>query len=64
MGAKRVEAVANAEHASERDLSVYDFIVVKDSPPMNLLGEAVCVDIGWLKDCLFTGRQLPLPNFT
>lgn len=65
MGANSVEAVASAEHASQKDLSMYDFVVVKDSPPSTLVEnkQVVWVDVAWIKDCLITGRHLPLPVF-
>lgn len=61
MGATRVEAVADIKHASNRDPTHYDYVVVKELPDKPLRDVAY-VDVTWIKECLIAGRPLPLPG--
>ncbi|KZT70132.1 hypothetical protein DAEQUDRAFT_668140 [Daedalea quercina L-15889] len=63
MGASSVEAVPEAKYASSKDLSEYDYVVVKDSGDIGRVASgANCVPFGWVKDCLIAGRLLPQPD--
>ncbi|KAH9854224.1 hypothetical protein C2E23DRAFT_875560 [Lenzites betulinus] len=61
MGAASVEAVNDEKYAS-RSLREYSYIVFRDEHD-NARWPAVerCVDVNWVKDCLISGRLLPLP---
>lgn len=63
MGATEVEAVADAGTAS-RKLQDYDYVVVKDPAAMQRIktahSSANCVHLPWVKECLVTGRLLPI----
>ncbi|KAH8116815.1 hypothetical protein DFH11DRAFT_1852350 [Phellopilus nigrolimitatus] len=63
MGAARVEAVADVKHASKKDLTQYDYVVVKEALPSPLVQDATYVDVTWIKECLIAGRLLPLPEW-
>ncbi|TDL21567.1 hypothetical protein BD410DRAFT_724157 [Rickenella mellea] len=65
MGAARVEAVAEARFASEKNLAKFDYVVVKEGPPKVPVGTgATVVDVSWIKDCLISARLLPLPEWS
>ncbi|OCH92215.1 hypothetical protein OBBRIDRAFT_727222 [Obba rivulosa] len=62
MGASRVEAVADARHATHPDLNKYDYVIVKEQSEVYRVSStkgANCVHFGWVKDCLIAGRLLP-----
>ncbi|KAI5116342.1 hypothetical protein M0805_009178, partial [Coniferiporia weirii] len=61
MGAASVEAVADIKHASERDLTRYDYIVGKKELLQPFVRNATYVDVGWIKECLIAGRLFPVP---
>ena len=58
MGAERVEAVVDADHASDRSLDNYDYIVT-DRPDES---DPRYVNVDWIKQCLIAGRLLEMPN--
>ncbi|KAL5489753.1 hypothetical protein ACEPAI_4585 [Sanghuangporus weigelae] len=58
MGTDRVEAVADAKHASQA-LNQYDYVVVKESMPHPCVRSATYVDVTWIKECLIAGRLFP-----
>ncbi|KAL5532573.1 hypothetical protein ACEPAF_4347 [Sanghuangporus sanghuang] len=58
MGADRVEAVADAKHASQA-LNQYDYVVVKEGIPQPRVRGATYVDVTWIKECLIAGRLFP-----
>ncbi|KAI0831299.1 hypothetical protein BC628DRAFT_1353138 [Trametes gibbosa] len=61
MGAATVEAVVDEKHAS-RLLHEYNYIVFRDEHDTARLPDVErCVDVNWVKDCLISGRLLPLP---
>ncbi|TFY81561.1 hypothetical protein EWM64_g2453 [Hericium alpestre] len=63
MGAARVEVVADAKSALDTKLTSYDYVIVKDeSSPVytNAKADVTCVPMQWVKDCLISGRLLPL----
>ncbi|KAI0647044.1 hypothetical protein C8Q79DRAFT_957521 [Trametes meyenii] len=61
MGAATVEAVKTEKNAT-LDLDEYDYIVVREESE-RIKTVKNCVDIGWVKDCLISGRLLPLPEW-
>ncbi|KAH9935032.1 BRCT domain-containing protein [Fomitopsis serialis] len=62
MGASSVEAVPDVKYASSKDLTEYDYIVVKDRGDIgHVASGSNCVHFGWVKDCLMAGRLLPQP---
>ena len=61
MGAATVESVAEPKHASQ-DLEEYDYIVVPDQNLSKFSKHENAVDVNWVKDCLISGRLLPLPG--
>ncbi|CDO68291.1 hypothetical protein BN946_scf184799.g18 [Trametes cinnabarina] len=62
MGADTVEAVTDERHASH-DIREYDYIVVRDKQECKRLSVYEhCVDMDWVKDCLISGRLVPLPS--
>lgn len=61
MGAARVEVVADKGHASG-SLSDYDYVVVRNANPIKRKN-VTCVDVTWIKNCLISGKLLPLPQF-
>ncbi|KAL5511089.1 hypothetical protein ACEPAH_4304 [Sanghuangporus vaninii] len=58
MGADRVEAVADAKHASQA-LNQYDYVVVKEGISQPRVRGATYVDVTWIKECLIAGRLFP-----
>ena len=62
MGADRVEAVADAKHASSV-LNQYDYVVVKEVIPQPRVRGATYVDVTWIKECLIAGRLFPPPEW-
>lgn len=60
MGAATVESVAELKHASQ-DPTDYDYIVVPDQALGKFSQHEHAVDVKWVKDCLISGRLLPLP---
>ncbi|KAI0374885.1 hypothetical protein BV20DRAFT_961101 [Pilatotrama ljubarskyi] len=63
MGAKTVEAVTDEKYAS-RSLDEYDYVVLRDDYEKRLLDVDHCVSVSWVKDCLISGRLLPVPERT
>ncbi|KAI0780946.1 hypothetical protein BD413DRAFT_463455, partial [Trametes elegans] len=62
MGAGAVEAVTDEKHAS-LGVSEYDLIVVREQADRVRLAHLErCVDVNWVKDCLISGRLLPIPQ--
>ncbi|EJF65854.1 hypothetical protein DICSQDRAFT_77708 [Dichomitus squalens LYAD-421 SS1] len=61
MGAATVESVADAKHAS-RDPKLYDYVVVPDQNLSKFAKYKNAVDVNWVKDCLISGRLLPMPS--
>ncbi|KAM5535165.1 hypothetical protein V8D89_011101 [Ganoderma adspersum] len=61
MGAATVESVAELKHASQ-DPKDYDYIVVPDQNLGKFSKHENAVDVKWVKDCLISGRLLPLPG--
>ncbi|KAI1795884.1 hypothetical protein LXA43DRAFT_1058127 [Ganoderma leucocontextum] len=61
MGAVTVESVADLKHASQ-DAKNYDYIVVPDQNLSKFSKYENAVDVNWVKDCLISGRLLPLPG--
>lgn len=62
MGASRVEAVTEVKFAT-KNLSAYGYVVIKDSSerPKDLPKDGLTlVHVPWVKDCLITGRLLPI----
>lgn len=59
MGAATVESVADPKHASQ-DPDEYDYIVVPDQNLSKYSNHENAVDVNWVKDCLTSGRLLPL----
>lgn len=61
MGARRVEAVANANSAS-RSLEDYDYVLIKEGSSIpqvrGVNGNVTWVNTAWLKECLITGRLI------
>ena len=64
MGASSVEAVADVKQASKRSLNDYDYVLVKDSPPLPLVEGAKYIDMEWLKNCLIANRIFELPQWS
>ncbi|KAI0670390.1 hypothetical protein C8Q78DRAFT_1079362 [Trametes maxima] len=62
MGAATVEAVKTTNGAS-LGLDKYDYIVVREESE-RIKTAKNCVDISWVKDCLITGRLLPVPKWS
>ncbi|KAI8998642.1 hypothetical protein BD414DRAFT_475647 [Trametes punicea] len=64
MGADTVEAVTEEKHAS-LDIEQYDYVVVREEQDYERLRRLErCVGVNWVKDCLISGRLLPLPTNT
>ena len=61
MGARRVEAVANASSASKK-LDDYDYVLIKEGSAIpqvrHAKGSVTWVNTAWLKECLITGRLI------
>lgn len=62
MGASRVEAVADVRNASEKDLSNYDYVIMKGELPRTRLPRVRYVNVTWIKECLVAGRLLPIDD--
>lgn len=64
MGAARVEAVASFENASFKSLDKYNYIVFREAEEAHKANKtrrlSNCVAFTWIKECLITGRLLPL----
>ncbi len=61
MGAATVESVAELKHASQNPKD-YDYIVVPDQNLTKFSKHENAVHVNWVKDCLISGRLLPLPS--
>jgi hypothetical protein len=63
MGAMKVEAVQEADHALD-ELTAYDYVVLKDANSTHDDDDTRInyVPWAWLKDCLIANRLLPKPN--
>ena len=61
MGAATVESVSDVKYAS-RDPKQYDYVVVPDQNLSRFSKYKNAVDVNWVKDCLISGRLLPLPS--
>ncbi|KAH9951479.1 hypothetical protein B0H21DRAFT_719142 [Amylocystis lapponica] len=62
MGASSVEAVADVKYASQAELTLYDYVVVKEQSDVARFaanGAVNCVDLDWVKQCLIASRLLP-----
>lgn len=63
MGA-HVEAVVEVRHATHaKELEQYDYILVKDPSLLSDYdADLPIVNVQWVKECLITGRLLPIPE--
>ena len=59
MGASDVEVVGNVKNASRKNVSTYDYVVVKDKSIFKS-GDANIVSMEWIKQCLICSRLLPI----
>lgn len=59
MGATEVEAVASVKNASRKDLTAYDYVVIKDPSLKSVDTNANFVHVDWIKQCLISGRLIP-----
>ena len=60
MGAAYVEAVTDLNRITRRTGS-FSYTVVDDDEPLVTYRDAASVNVSWIKKCLFTGIEGPVP---
>lgn len=61
MGATTVQAVTDLKHLNVKGQVEFDYTVVDDDAELLSYDDALGVNISWIKKCLITGVEGPVP---